>query len=112
MTQADLFFAEGRVAVVSCDEEGIIRMYEYDPRSASYFASCGDPANFSPADPESKGGQRLLCQTEFHGQVEYRTSYVIARRPKNSDSGTDVPQAKLICGRQKDSCPQRNDNIH
>lgn len=35
VTQADLFFAEGRVSVVSCDEEGIVRMYEYDPRSTS-----------------------------------------------------------------------------
>ena len=35
VTQADLFFAEGRVSVVSSDEDGIIRVYEYDPHSES-----------------------------------------------------------------------------
>lgn len=46
-------------------------------------------------DPESRGGQHLLRRTEFHGQTEYRTSALMARR-KTKD--TDVPQAKLICG--------------
>lgn len=48
-------------------------------------------------DPESRNGQRLLCRSEFHGQVEYRTSCVIARRGKGLDA--DIPQAKLIHGK-------------
>ncbi|KAJ3476928.1 hypothetical protein NLI96_g10812 [Meripilus lineatus] len=84
VTSADLFFAmspntgEEHVSVVTCDEEGVIRLYAYDPR-----------------DPESKNGQRLLRRTEFHTHTEYRSSYLIARRAKASD---EVPQSKLICG--------------
>ena len=54
--------------------------------------------HWSLPDPESKGGQRLLCQTEFRGQTEYRSSYLIARRPENVGSDAEIPQAKLICG--------------
>ncbi|KAI0777316.1 CPSF A subunit region-domain-containing protein [Trametes elegans] len=79
ITRADLFFADGHLSIVTCDEEGIVRIYAYDPR-----------------DPEAKGGQRLLRRTEFHGQVEYRTSQLIARRPKHGDP--EIPQARLVCG--------------
>jgi cleavage and polyadenylation specificity factor subunit 1 len=40
----------------------------------------------------------LLCQTEFHGQSEYRSSVTIARRMKGEDMV--APQAKLICGEE------------
>ncbi|TCD71004.1 mRNA cleavage and polyadenylation factor subunit [Steccherinum ochraceum] len=79
VTCADLFFADNRVSVVSGDEEGVIRIYEYDPH-----------------DPEAKGGERLMCRTEFHGQGEYRSSYLIARRIAGPES--DIPEAKLIFG--------------
>ena len=51
-------------------------------------------------DPESRNGQRLLCRSEFHGQVEYRTSCLIARRGKEpgSNERQEIPQAKLIHG--------------
>jgi len=78
VTDADLFFADGRVSMVTCDEDGVMRIYEYDPH-----------------DPESKNGQHLLRRTEFHGQIEYRTSVMIARR---NGADSDIPQAKLICG--------------
>ena len=52
-------------------------------------------------DPESRGGQHLLRRTEFHGQTEYRTSALIARR-RTKD--TDIPQAKLICGASRPPC--------
>ncbi|KAH9943547.1 CPSF A subunit region-domain-containing protein [Amylocystis lapponica] len=78
ITCADLFFADGRVSLVTGDEEGIVRMYEYDPN-----------------DPESKNGQQLLCRSEFNGQTEYRSSVLVARR-KGADA--DIPQARLICG--------------
>ncbi|KAJ6588439.1 CPSF A subunit region-domain-containing protein [Mycena capillaripes] len=77
VTSADFFFAEGEMSIITSDEEGVIRMYEYNPN-----------------DPESKDGRHLLLRTEFHGQTEYRTSSLIARRIKEEV----IPQAKLICG--------------
>lgn len=47
-------------------------------------------------DPESRNGQYLLRRTEFHGQVECRTTALIARRLKEDDGL--VPQARLISG--------------
>ncbi|KAI0634706.1 CPSF A subunit region-domain-containing protein [Trametes polyzona] len=79
ITRADLFFADGHLSIVTCDEEGIVRLYAYDPH-----------------DPESKSGQHLLRRTEFHGQSEYRSSLLVARRPKNGDP--EIPQARLVCG--------------
>ncbi|KAF8500474.1 CPSF A subunit region-domain-containing protein [Russula emetica] len=79
VTAADFFFADEQLSIVTCDEEGAVRLYEYDPES-----------------PESNKGQNLLCLTEFHGQSEYRSSLTIARRMKGEDMV--APQAKLICG--------------
>lgn len=31
---ADLFFAEGHASIISCDEEGVLRLNEYDPHGA------------------------------------------------------------------------------
>lgn len=78
MTNADFFFTDGELSLVTGDEEGIMRMYEYNPQ-----------------DPDSKDGRYLLLRTEFHGQSEYRTSTTIARRLKDDPS---IPQAKLIIG--------------
>ncbi|TFY75914.1 hypothetical protein EWM64_g8097, partial [Hericium alpestre] len=79
VANADFFFTDRQLSIVTCDEEGVIRVYEYDP-----------------SDPESKNGQNLLLRTEFHGQVEYRSSVTVARRVKGEDMS--VPQAKLLCG--------------
>ncbi|KAH9930484.1 CPSF A subunit region-domain-containing protein [Epithele typhae] len=79
VARADPFFADGHMSIVTCDEEGIVRIYAYDPR-----------------DPESKSGQHLLRRTEFHGQTEYRSSLLIARRGKANDG--ELPQARLVCG--------------
>ncbi|TFK16893.1 hypothetical protein FA15DRAFT_650709 [Coprinopsis marcescibilis] len=78
VTRADFFFADGQMALVAGDEEGIMRVYEYNPH-----------------DPESRDGRHLLLRTEFHGQVEYRTSVTIARRDKEDPS---IPQSKLLIG--------------
>ena len=45
------------------------------------------------SDPDSNDGRYLLLRTEFNGQIENRTSLVIARRTKD---GPDVPQSKLL----------------
>jgi len=79
VTATDFFFADQQLSLVTCDEEGVVRMYAYDPESS-----------------ESNKGQKLLCQTEFHGQSDYRSSVTIARRMKGEDMV--APQAKLICG--------------
>ncbi|KAF8816784.1 hypothetical protein BYT27DRAFT_7181242 [Phlegmacium glaucopus] len=78
VTNADFFFTNGELSFVTGDEEGIMRVYEYNPQ-----------------DPDSGDGRYLLLRTEFHGQSEYRTSTVIARRVKED---SDVPQSKLLMG--------------
>ncbi|KAI0366045.1 hypothetical protein BV20DRAFT_1115505 [Pilatotrama ljubarskyi] len=78
------------LSIVTCDEEGIVRMYAYDPHADE----CG---LMTEVDPESKSGQHLLRRTEFHGQTEYRSSLLVARRPKTGDP--EIPQARLVCGR-------------
>lgn len=41
VTRADLFFADNRVSIVSGDEEGVIRIYEYDPQGMRRLATLG-----------------------------------------------------------------------
>ncbi|PFH48729.1 hypothetical protein AMATHDRAFT_64747 [Amanita thiersii Skay4041] len=78
VTRADFFFTDGELSIITGDEEGILRMYEYNP-----------------SDPESRDGRHLLLRTEYHGQSEYRTSILVARRSKEDPA---IPQAKLITG--------------
>ncbi|KAG6812354.1 hypothetical protein H0H92_003254 [Tricholoma furcatifolium] len=78
VTGADFFFAGNQLSIITCDEEGVVRMYEYNPH-----------------DPESKDGRHLLLRTEFHGQSEYRASTLVARR---SNDDPDIPHAKLMTG--------------
>ncbi|KAJ2917885.1 hypothetical protein MD484_g2498, partial [Candolleomyces efflorescens] len=79
ITSADFFFTDdGELSIVTGDEEGVIRVYQYNPD-----------------DPDSRDGRHLLLRTEFHGQVEYRTSTVIAMRNKDDPS---IPQSKLLMG--------------
>ncbi|KAF9235610.1 CPSF A subunit region-domain-containing protein [Melanogaster broomeanus] len=77
-TTLDFFFANGELSLALSDEEGVLRMLTYDP-----------------GDPDSRGGQNLLCQTEFHCHKECRTARIIARRTKEEH---EIPQAKLIAG--------------
>lgn len=79
LTCADFFFANGLLSILTCDEEGVIRIFDYNPH-----------------DPESKMGQHLLCRSEFHARVEYRSSLTVARRTRTGDP--DIPQARIICG--------------
>lgn len=95
VTRADLFFANGHLSIVTCDEEGIVRIYAYDPHGVYIVLSSITQVSQS-ADPESKSGQHLLCRTEFHGQIEYRNSLLVAHRPKAGN--LEIPQAQLVCG--------------
>ncbi|KAF8156589.1 CPSF A subunit region-domain-containing protein [Crassisporium funariophilum] len=78
VTDADFFFTDGELSIVTGDEDGIMRVYEYNPQ-----------------DPDSNDGRYLLLRTEFHSQSEYRTSITIARRNKDD---LDIPQSKLLMG--------------
>ncbi|TDL22024.1 hypothetical protein BD410DRAFT_828742 [Rickenella mellea] len=79
-TNADfLFSSEGNFHIVVEDEEGIIRLYDYDPH-----------------DPESRNGQHLLCRTEFHAQAESRASVMVACRSRGEEKA--IPYARLITG--------------
>ncbi|KAJ7583446.1 CPSF A subunit region-domain-containing protein [Mycena floridula] len=75
VTRADFFFGTEEMNVVTTDEEGVVRVYE-----------------FNPLDPSSNVGRHLLIRTEFHAQSEYRSSVVIAQRGGNSE----LPQSKVI----------------
>ncbi|KAL4078098.1 CPSF A subunit region-domain-containing protein [Scleroderma yunnanense] len=77
-TSIDFFFANNELAIAMHDENGVLRLLSYDP-----------------TDPDSKGGQHLLCRTEFHVHKECRSSLVIARRMKEEP---EIPQARLIHG--------------
>ncbi|KAG7452675.1 uncharacterized protein BT62DRAFT_989773 [Guyanagaster necrorhizus] len=77
VTNVDFFFQEDTMSIVTCDEEGVIRMYEYNPQ-----------------DPDSRDGRSLLLRTEYQSQAEYRASVMIAYRR----NGALIPEAKLIYG--------------
>jgi len=80
VTSADfLFSSEGQFYIAMGDEEGVVRLLEYEP-----------------TDPDSRNGQFLLCRGEFHGQVDSRCTTLIARRAKGEDG--IIPQARLING--------------
>ncbi|KAK0240309.1 CPSF A subunit region-domain-containing protein [Armillaria nabsnona] len=77
VTNVDFFFQEDAMSIVTCDEEGVIRMYEYNPQ-----------------DPDSRDGRSLLLRTEYQSQAEYRASAMVAYRR----NGAMIPEAKLIYG--------------
>ncbi|KAL5476911.1 CFT1 [Sanghuangporus weigelae] len=79
MTADFLFVSDGDFYIATSDEEGVIRLLEFDPE-----------------DPESHGGQYLLRRTEFHAQIESHTTVLVARRSREDDGL--VPQARLIYG--------------
>jgi len=74
----DFFFTNEELSVVTADDEGILRLYEYNPQ-----------------DPDSNNGRYLLLRTEFHSQSEFRTTCVIAHRTRDN---LDIPQSKLLMG--------------
>ena len=94
VANADFFFSEDTMSIVTGDDDGVLRIYEYNPGGKLIFPPRYFISSLSP-DPESKNGQHLLCRTEFHGQTESQSSVVIARRSKEDHV---LPQAKLIYG--------------
>ncbi|KAI6021714.1 CPSF A subunit region-domain-containing protein [Pisolithus microcarpus] len=78
ITNADFFFTKNELAITTHDEEGVLRLLSYDP-----------------TDPDSKGGQHLMCTAEFHVHRESRCSLAVARRTKEEP---EIPQSRLING--------------
>ncbi|KIY51579.1 hypothetical protein FISHEDRAFT_56503 [Fistulina hepatica ATCC 64428] len=78
VTCTDFFFAEKELAIVTFDESGVIRLYDYNP-----------------GDVESRDGRLLILNSEFHSHAEYRASSLIAQRIGDD---TELPQSKLILG--------------
>ncbi|KAJ3567068.1 hypothetical protein NP233_g6602 [Leucocoprinus birnbaumii] len=78
VTQADFLFTDDDLQIVTGDEEGIVRIYEYNPQ-----------------DPDSRDGRHLLLRTEFNGQREYRTSVTVAHRTKEDPP---IPSSRLVTG--------------
>ncbi|KZT36486.1 hypothetical protein SISSUDRAFT_989137 [Sistotremastrum suecicum HHB10207 ss-3] len=77
---ADFIFGDEEMGIVTSDEEGVLRIYAYDP-----------------SDLESRSGMYLMCRSEFHGQSETPRCITVARRTKELDMIT--PQSRLIyCG--------------
>jgi len=76
-TSANFLFTDDDLRIVTGDEDGIMRIYEYNPQ-----------------DPDSKDGRYLLLRTEFHTQREYCTSVLLAHRSKDEQ----VPRSRLLTG--------------
>ena len=105
VTSADFLFTEGDLRIVTGDEEGIVRIYEYNPQGPSIFLSQPldpyrsrqiiDLFSFIFLDPDSRDGRHLLLRTEFHGQRECRTSVTVAHRTKENPP---IPSSRLLAG--------------
>ncbi|BGP33959.1 mRNA cleavage and polyadenylation factor subunit [Rhodotorula toruloides] len=60
---------EGKVAFVSNDDKGVLRLFEYDPMNIA-----------------SHAGQRLMCRTEYHAGAESIASTLFAKHLPNEDA--------------------------
>ncbi|KAG7097937.1 hypothetical protein E1B28_005248 [Marasmius oreades] len=78
INRVDFFFTENEMMLVASDEDGIIRMYDYNPQ-----------------DPSSRDGRHLLLRTEFNAQAEFKSTTLVARRPSPE---AVIPESRLICG--------------
>ncbi|GAA5901725.1 hypothetical protein JCM8208_003569 [Rhodotorula glutinis] len=66
---ANFIVNEGKVAFVSSDDGGNLRLFEYDPTNIASYA-----------------GQRLLCRTEFHAGSESHASLLFAKHAPGEDA--------------------------
>ncbi|EIN09100.1 hypothetical protein PUNSTDRAFT_67240 [Punctularia strigosozonata HHB-11173 SS5] len=80
VTTADFIFTEDSMSILTNDENGVMRLYQYDPQ-----------------DPDSRNGQQLMCRTEFDTHTTCQTSIVFARRVGEGEEAA-LPQAKVVAG--------------
>jgi len=92
---ADFFFTNEEFCIMTGDDEGIIRVYEYSPQGNEFRMFLLDIIIHDYIDPDSSDGRYLLLQTEFHSQSEYRARTTIAHRVRGH---SDIPQSKLLMG--------------
>jgi cleavage and polyadenylation specificity factor subunit 1 len=107
VSNADFFFGvDGQLSFIVTDEEGVLRIFDYNPRRASRTKQIL-PLDFKLIpfiDVDTNSGHRLLCRSEFHGQSDHHTVLTIARRKddegdQNMDgSAAIVAQSVLIYG--------------
>jgi len=85
ISSSDFFIGrDGQFAIMTSDEEGVLRLYDYDP-----------------TDQESGSSQKLICRTEFHTHSELRAVLTVARREElQLDNRGKISQiiSSLICG--------------
>lgn len=92
---ADFFFTNEEFCIVTGDDEGIIRVYDYSPQGNEFYVFLPGIILNGYIDPDSGDGRYLLLQTEFHSQSEYRARTTIAHRVRGH---SDIPQSKLLMG--------------
>ncbi|KAF8324281.1 CPSF A subunit region-domain-containing protein [Cantharellus anzutake] len=80
VTNADFFFgSDGQLSCLVTDEEGVIRIFEYNPRHA-----------------ESNNGQLLVCRSEFHGHTDHNVIATLARRGEENDQSDQVDIESIL----------------
>ncbi|KAJ6513930.1 CPSF A subunit region-domain-containing protein [Mycena vitilis] len=73
VTSADFFFAEGEMSIITSDEEGVIRMYEYNPNGSTD----GSLKSLTPVDEATAKRLQLL-----QGQLTRNIQHVAGLNPK------------------------------
>ncbi|GAA5916679.1 hypothetical protein JCM5296_000765 [Sporobolomyces johnsonii] len=68
VSNANFLVNDGKVAFVTGDDKGVLRLFEYDPTNIA-----------------SHAGQRLLCRTEYHAGSESIATMLFAKRMANED---------------------------
>ncbi|GAA5859437.1 hypothetical protein JCM8547_006821 [Rhodosporidiobolus lusitaniae] len=77
VSSANFLVNEGKVAFISNDDRGVIRLFEYDPTNIASYA-----------------GQRLLCRTEFFAGDESTATMLFAKH----QPGEDAKQNGILYG--------------
>lgn len=103
VTSANFLFTEEDLRIVTGDEEGIVRIYEYNPQGQFF---CRDLLIHTDhilhieillviLDPDSRDGRHLLLRTEFHCQRECRTTVTVIHRTKEDPP---IPNSRILAG--------------